>query len=166
MLIDAWEGFMEFSPLLNQTISMCRRHKADILLVEAKNIGQSIEQEIRRMFGGKEWSTLFSVPKGDKVARLISVQHMWSGDQVVDPKTGMKTWTGGVIWAPDKEWAQLVLDRVGSFPKGKRKGIVDTVSQAIKYLRDNGIILRPQEYDEERLEERRYRRQRGPAYDV
>lgn len=165
ILMDAWEGFMEFSRLLKQTSDMARKHKADILLVEAKNVGQAISQEVRRMFGRHELSVVEFNPKGDKVARLLSVQHLFSGDYVKDPKLG-EYWTGGMIWCPYKDWADLVMDRCERFPKDRRKGLVDTTSQAIEYLRKNGIILRKDEYDEEREEEMRYQKPRGVRYDV
>lgn len=172
MLIDAWEGFLEFDPLLQRTAEMCRAPngnpscKADILLVENKNISHPIMSEIRRQYGSREWSTIGFDPKGDKVARAIAIQHLFSGHQVVDQETGMKTWTGGCIWAPDTDWAQMVIDRAANFPRGKRKGIVDTVSQALRYLRDNGIILRTEEYDEEQTEAKTYRPRKKARYDV
>lgn len=172
MLIDAWEGRLEFDPLVQRTVLMCRAAngnanlKADILLVEAKNIGHPVMSEIRRLYSNREWATLPFNPMGDKVTRALSIQHMFSGVQNTDPVSGMKTWSGGQIWAPDTEWAQMTIDRCASFPKGKRKGIVDTTTQAIKYLRDNGIILRRDEYDAEKEEEMRYRKPKAPAYDV
>lgn len=165
MLIDAWEGFLEFSRLLDTTTKMCRKHKADVLLIEAKNVGQAVSQEARRIMSQREISVVEFNPKGDKVSRMVAIQHLFSGDKVVDPKLG-EIWTGGMIWAPDKEWAQLAIDRVASFPKGRRKGIPDTVSQAIEYLRKNGIILRRDEWEEERLEEMRYKKPQRAMYDV
>lgn len=172
MLIDAWEGFLEFDPLIRKVMEMCRAPNgnpscpADILLVEAKNIGHPVMTEVRRLMASRDISVQAFNPMGDKVTRAIAIQHMFSGTQVTDPETGMQSWTGGCIWAPDREWAQLVIDRCASFPRGKRKGIVDTTSQAIKYLRDAGVILRREEYDEEREEEKRYRKPARPRYDV
>lgn len=172
MLIDAWEGFLEFDPLLQRVAEMCRAPngnpscKADILLVENKNISHPVMSELRRAYGNKEWTTIPFDPKGDKVARALAIQHLFSGHQVTDAATGMKTWTGGNIWAPDTDWAQLVIDRNANFPKGKRKGITDTTSQALKYLRDGGVILRTEEYDDEITEERTYRKAPRPRYDV
>lgn len=172
MLIDAWEGFLEFDPLIQRTVKMCRAAngnpnlKADILLVEAKNIGHPVMTEVRRLMARREWQVLPFNPQGDKISRAIAIQHMFSGTYREDIDTGVKSWTGGTIWAPDTDWAQMVIDRCASFPKGKRKGIVDTVTQAIKFLRDAGIMLRTEESDDEKEEERRYKKPRKPAYDV
>ena len=172
MLIDAWEGFLEFAPLVEKTAKMCQmpngntQMKADYLLVEAKNIGHPVMTEIRRLYGTRQWQTLPFNPIGDKVTRAISIQHMFSGEHRLDLATGMRTWTGGCVWAPDTQWAQMVIDRCGSFPKGKRKGIVDTTSQAIKFLRDNAVLMTPEEYEDERTEELRYRKPLKPLYNV
>ena len=172
ILLDAWEGFLEFDPLIRRTLEMCRSPNgnpscsADILLVETKDIGYPVITEVRRLVGARELMVVGCNPTTDKVARAIAIQHMFSGMEVTDPVTGTKSWTGGCIWAPDTDWAQLAIDRAATFPRGKRKGLVDTISQAIKYLRDAGVILRQEEYNEEREEERRYVKQRGPRYDV
>jgi phage terminase large subunit-like protein len=69
-------------------------------------------------------------PKGDKVARAISVQGLFEEK---------------LISAPDTTWAQLLIDRCAQFPKGKRKDAVDSTTQALRYLRDQGLIRRRDE---------------------
>jgi hypothetical protein len=45
-----------------------------------------------------------------------------------------------------KQWADMVITQVGQFPKGKHDDLVDTVSMAMRHLRDTGSILRPEEW--------------------
>jgi phage terminase large subunit-like protein len=66
----------------------------------------------------------------DKVARLYSVQHLFSDL---------------IVHAPDKSWADMVITQTSVFPKGKHDDLVDTVSQAMKHLRDMGLLVRSQE---------------------
>jgi phage terminase large subunit-like protein len=45
--------------------------------------------------------------------------------------------SNGMIYAPDKEYADLVINQVCLFPVGKRDDFVDSTSMAIRWLRDN-----------------------------
>jgi predicted phage terminase large subunit-like protein len=166
MLIDAWEGKVEFSSLVEKVASIARKHKADAVLIEGKANGISVIQEIKRLYGQREWQTLQFDPTGDKMARLLSVQPQWSGSYYVPPGEIKGSWVGGVVFAPDKEWAQMVIDRVASFPRGKRKAIVDTTSQAIKWLRDRGWMLTREEHEIDQYEQNVFRKQSAPIYDV
>ena len=40
----------------------------------------------------------------------------------------------------------MVITQVGQFPKGKHDDLVDTVSMAIKHLRDIGVLIRGSEW--------------------
>jgi phage terminase large subunit-like protein len=66
----------------------------------------------------------------DKLARLYSVQHLFAE---------------GMIFAPNKQWAQMVINQVAVFPKGKHDDLVDTVSQALRHLREMGLLQRSAE---------------------
>lgn len=166
ILIDAWEGRLEISRLVAKIAEICRKRSADVLLIEAKSNGIDVINEIRRLYGRREWVTIPIDPKGDKVARLTSVQAQFSGDFKMNPATGTGTWHGGIVWAPDRDFAQMVIDRVAAFPKTPKKGIVDTVSQAVKWARDGGLILTAEEHDEDIAEDLAYKKPARPLYDV
>lgn len=125
--VHAWEDFLSINKLVMRVGNNCRKFKVDFLLIEAKASGISVGQEIRRLFQDASWSTILCPVKGDKVARAISVQGIF------EDKT---------ILAPDRVWAQLLIDRCASFPKGKRKDLVDSTTQALRWMRDNGFIKR------------------------
>lgn len=166
LLIDAWEGRLELNRLVQKIASICQARSADVCMIEAKSNGIDVISEIRRLYGRRSWMTIGIDPKGDKVARLLSVQPSFSGEFKMDPATGAGVWHGGVIWAPNKEFAQMVIDRVAAFPKARQKGIVDTVSQAVKWARDGGLILTREEHEEMVEEELAYRKPQRPLYDV
>jgi len=128
--ISAWEDFLSLNKLVMRVGNNCRKFKPDVLLIEAKASGISVAQEIQRLFRDAEWSTVLCPVKGDKVARAISVQGIFED---------------GTIYAPDRTWAQLLIDRCANFPKGKRKDLVDSTTQALRWLRDNGLIRRQDE---------------------
>ena len=54
-----------------------------------------------------------------------------------------------MVLAPIKQWAEMVIAQVGQFPKGKHDDLVDTVSMAMRHLRDTGAIIRGDEWQAE-----------------
>ena len=88
-------------------------------------------QELRRLFAHETYHVQMYDPKSiDKLGRLYSVQHIFSE---------------GMVYAPDKEWAELVIRQVATFPRGKHDDLVDTVSMALRHLRDLGLLTRSPE---------------------
>ena len=131
IMMHAWGDHLEFHALVEKVASDCRRFKVDVLLIENKASGISIAQELRRLYGHENFSVHLYDPKSlDKVARLYSVQHIFSE---------------GMVFAPNRTWAETVIKQVSSFPRGKRKDLVDTVSMALRRLRDMGMLVRNQE---------------------
>jgi predicted phage terminase large subunit-like protein len=135
MLMYAWQGRYELHDLVNKVSETCKKMKVDTLLIENKAAGHSVAQEIKRMYGFERFNVQMFDPKSqDKLARLYSVQHLFAE---------------GLVYAPNKSWAEMVILQVGQFPKGKHDDLVDTVSMAMRHLRDTGVILRPTEWQAE-----------------
>jgi len=102
--------------------------KVDVLRIENKAAGHSVAQEMLRLFGNEDFSVQMYDPKTlDKVARLYSVQHIFSE---------------GMVFSPDKDWVEMVIRQTSSFPRGKHDDLVDTVSMALKHWRDVGMFTR------------------------
>lgn len=168
MLLDAWEGRLELNRLVLRIAEMCKKHNADVCLIEGESNGIDVINEVRRLYGRRQWSTLQFDPKGDKAARLLSVQPLFSGDFRMEATTGSGDWQGGIVWAPDRDYAQLVIDRVSAFTGGRQKSLalVDTTSQALKWLRAQGHLLTREEHDDEVNEDLMYKKPTRPIYDV
>jgi predicted phage terminase large subunit-like protein len=118
----------------------CRRYKVNSLLIEAKASGLSAAQELRRLHGREGWSIIEVNPKGDKMARALAAQPFLAQ---------------GLIWAPDRAWADLVITEMSLFPHGKYDDLTDAMSQAIKFLRDSGVLQTAAEIKEQEAEENR-----------
>jgi predicted phage terminase large subunit-like protein len=118
----------------------CRRCKVNTLLIEAKASGLSAAQELRRLHGREGWAIIECNPKGDKMARALAAQPILAQ---------------GKIWAPDRAWADLVITEMSLFPHGKFDDFTDAMSQAIKFLRDSGILETSLEEKQRRDEEAR-----------
>jgi predicted phage terminase large subunit-like protein len=123
---------MELHELVKKVEETMRRFKVDKLLIENKAAGISVSQEIRRLYGHEDWAVQLVDPKGqDKLARLYSIQHLFAE---------------GMIYAPDRSWADMVINQTSVFPKGKHDDLVDTVSMGVRHLRELGLLVRNAEW--------------------
>lgn len=148
MLMSAWMERLELHDLVEKVAKSAKLLKIDKLLIENKAAGHSVAQEIRRLYGAEKFAVQLYDPKSaDKMARLYSVQHLFEE---------------GMIFAPDRSWADMVITQVGHFPKGRNDDIVDTVSQALRHLRDIGCLTRAPERMAE-LEDMKRHIGRSPA---
>lgn len=131
MLMTAWMERLEVHQLVKKVAKTCVDLKVDKVLIEAKAAGHSVAQEIRRLYGHENFAVqLFDPRSQDKLARLYSIQHLFAE---------------GLIYAPDKSWADMVITQVGVFPKGRNDDLVDTCSQALRHIRDLGLLQRAPE---------------------
>jgi predicted phage terminase large subunit-like protein len=132
MLMYAWAERLEFHDLVEKVQETMEGYGVEKLLIESKASGHSVAQEIRRLYGHEDFAVQLIDPKGyDKQARLYSIQHLFAE---------------GLIYAPDRQWAEAVINQAAQFPRGKHDDLVDTVSMALKYLRDTGLLVRGVEF--------------------
>lgn len=108
----------------------CSSLKVDRLLIEDKASGLPAIDELRNRYGRKDWAIEAVTPTKDKVARALAVQPTFSQQ---------------MVYAPAREWSELVIDEMSVFPKGRFDDITDSATQAVKWLRDRGML----ETDEE-----------------
>ena len=135
IMLHAWQGRYELHELIERVAESAKRFKIDKLLIENKAAGISVSQEIRRLYAGSNFAVqLMDTGAQDKMARLYAVQHLFSE---------------GMVFAPDRNWADMVITQCAAFPKGAHDDLVDTVSQALRYLRSTGLLQRSAEVQEE-----------------
>jgi predicted phage terminase large subunit-like protein len=96
--------------------------KPDFFVIEKKASGIVLHQELhRRGFPLIEYD-----PRGKKLERLQAASMLIKA---------------GRVWLPEgKEWADEVKDEVCSFPSTPHDDLTDTVSMAVIWMRDNGVI--------------------------
>jgi len=138
MLMYAWSDRLEFPELARKVAKTCKDWGVNKLLIEAKASGLSVAQELRRFHSDHTWSVQTVNPgRLDKVARAHVVAPLFEAG-MDDPDN-----PDGMIFAPDKSWADMVIDQCASFPRGKHDDLVDSVTQALSFLRDNGLLNMP-----------------------
>lgn len=135
MLVYAWQERLELRDLVERVRETMNDWGVHKLLVENKAAGHSVAQELRRVYGYDEFGVQLIDPKGqDKLARLYSVQHLFEE---------------GLIYAPDRSWADMVITQAEQFPKAAHDDLVDTTSMALRHLRELGLLVRGSEFTAE-----------------
>jgi predicted phage terminase large subunit-like protein len=127
ILMNAWRDRLAIHELVERTSLTCRRFKVDRLLIENKASGISVSQELRRLHAAEGYGVQLVDPKGgDKTARAYAIQHLFSAE---------------MIYAPDRDWADMVMTEMASFPRAPHDDLVDSVIQGLKHLRDAGLLI-------------------------
>lgn len=153
MLMHAWQERLELHDLVVKVAKTCKDMKVDKLLVEDKAAGHSVAQELRRLFGYENFAVqLFNPGAFDKLARLYSVQHLFAE---------------GMVYSPDRSWSDQVITQCATFPKAKHDDLTDTVSMALRHLRDIGMLTRPVEHQAELQSNMQHQgKPPGPLYGI
>jgi phage terminase large subunit-like protein len=49
----------------------------------------------------------------------------------------------GMVWAPDKPWADELIEEVAAFPNGEHDDLVDSMTQALMRYRQGNFVQLP-----------------------
>ena len=119
ILLHSIKGRFEFHELRELGQTLYSEFKPDSLIIEEKASGQSLIQEFRRA----GLPIIPYRPDRDKVARAYAIQPVLENMR---------------LWVPrNKKWATELVDEAISFPYGAHDDIVDTMVQAVLWVRDN-----------------------------
>lgn len=134
ILLNAFKARMEFPELKQRAQQEFKEWNPDTLIVEAKAAGSPLIFELRAM--GIPVQEYTPTKGNDKIARLNSVSDIFAS---------------GMVWVPNTNWAEELVEEVASFPSGEHDDMVDSMSQAlIRYRRGGFIRLESDEEDEPR----------------
>jgi predicted phage terminase large subunit-like protein len=137
MLMYAWQQRLEFHDLVEKVAKDCRRYNVQRLLIEGKASGMSVEQEIRRAYAREDFGVQVINPTLDKIARAHSIVYLF-----IDK----------MVWTLDPsviDWAGMAINECANFPKGTHDDMVDSVTQALGWLRLAGLAERRDEHSAE-----------------
>ena len=144
-MTGAWRERPTLQALGRRILDTARRRRLDVVVIENKAGAEWVKQELARLMAPGEFMIVLDDVKGDKVARLHSVSPLFEG---------------GVIYAPDTTWAEMVIAEVSQFPKGRWKDLTDTVSGSLGYLRRSNLIQLADEHAREEEELKKFRGRR------
>jgi len=151
ILMNAWRDRLAIHDLVNKVARTCKRYKVDHLLIESKAVGISVSQELRRLYATENFSVQLIDPKGDKVARAYAVQPLFANE---------------MVYAPDREWAEMTITEMASFPRAPHDDLTDSATMALKYLRDIGLLMHGSEVALGMGDDLAHRPQSKPLYPV
>ena len=134
ILLDAHKERLEFPELRKEALEQYKYWNPDTVIIEAKASGQPLTYELRKI--GIPVIN-FTPSKGqDKFSRVASVAPMFES---------------GIIWAPDEEFADEVIEECAPFPFGDHDDLVDSTTQALMRFRQGGFVVHPEDYKDEVL---------------
>lgn len=137
ILLNATKDRVEFPTLKKLVLEQYREYNPDTLIVEKKASGAPLIYELRAMgIPVQEYTPVRGTVSNpnNKVARLNSISDLFAS---------------GVVWTPDRNWAERVVDEVASFPAGEHDDYVDTTIMALMRFRQGGFIRLPSDEPEE-----------------
>lgn len=171
ILMDAWWDKLPLAQLVARVAELCFKHKVDYLLIEHKTRGRDTHDEIIRGYQNASWQTHLVKVDGSKRSRLEAVSRLFSGEVRRLPEPGspgkfIDTWAGGMIWAPNTSWAEETIDQCAEFPKAAHDDLADSTSQALLWVRRNGIVIRKVEHETQVNEKLKFRKSPGVPYAI
>lgn len=145
IMLYAWDAQVAYPELRKRAKVMDNEFHPDRHLIEKKASGQALLPDLRRA----GIAVYPYQPDRDKVARAYAIQSPLKG---------------GLIYAPNREWAMRVIDYCAAFPVGAPPSAdyTDTVTQAVLYLTNRWWVTHPDDGEEAKPTKRKT--QRVPAY--
>ena len=136
ILLDAQRGRWDFPELKEIAQDLYTEFDPDMVLIEQKASGMPLTQELRRMGVPV---TPFTPSRGaDKFTRMNACAPVFES---------------GMVWRPDMNFAEEVVEECASFPNGEHDDLADSMTQAILRFRQGGFIITPSDYDEDEYRE-------------
>ena len=114
ILLDAKKGRYDFPELKQVAFEQWKYWDPDTVIVEAKASGQPLTDELRKM--GIPVVNFTPSKGNDKHTRVNSVAPLFES---------------GMIYAPNQEFAEEVIEECAAFPFGDHDDLVDSTTQAI-----------------------------------
>ena len=127
ILLNSIKKRMEFPELKALAMEEYAKWEPDSFIVEKKNSGTALYQEMRRMgLPVQEYTPHRG--SGDKLARLNSVSDIVSSE---------------LVWVPSTRWAEEVVEEIAGFPFMSHDALVDSTVMALMRFRQGGFIRLP-----------------------
>jgi predicted phage terminase large subunit-like protein len=145
VLINAHKDRMEFPTLKRVVVEQYDEYQPDMLIVEKKASGAPLIYELRAMgIPVQDYTPVRGTTNNpnNKMARLNSISDIFAS---------------GVVWAPEKRWAEEVIDEIASFPSGEHDDYVDSTIMALMRFRQGGFLRLPSDQADEPVDYKRRR---------
>ena len=123
VLMDARRGRWNFPELKGVAGEEYEYWEPDMVIVEAKASGMPLTDELRR--AGVPVMNYTPAKGRDKVTRMHTVAPLFEA---------------GMVWAPEKGFADEVIEECAAFPNGDYDDYVDSMTMALIRFRQGGFV--------------------------
>lgn len=123
ILLSAIKDRMEFPELKKFALSHYKKWEPDALIVEGKAAGMPLIFELRAV--GVPVQEYTPSRGNDKIARVNAVADLFAS---------------GIVWRPQRKYAEEVVEEFASFPSGEHDDLVDSSTQALIRFRQGGFV--------------------------
>jgi len=132
ILLDAQKGRWDFPELKEIAMREYTYWECDMVLIEAKASGTPLTQELRRI--GIPVVNYSPTRGHDKHSRMHSVAPIFES---------------GMVYAPNKTFAEDMIEECASFPFGANDDLCDTMTQALMRFREGGFVSLANDYEDQ-----------------
>jgi len=137
ILLDSIKDRFEFPELRRQALEQYQYWQPDMVIVEQKASGTPLTHELRQM----------DIP-------VMTFTPSRGNDKHVRVNSCAPLFEAGIIWAPDRKFAEEVIEECASFPYGDHDDLVDSMTMAVMRFRQGGFLPHPEDYEDEKSEPR------------
>ena len=138
MLIDCWSEYLQYPDLRPKVIEDYTSvygeedegKRVDLVLVEDKSAGISLIQDLQR---ANVFVRAYNPGRADKLQRLNIVSNIIAAERVYVPESSKRK---GEI----RDWVEPFMSQICSFPESTHDDYVDSMTQALRYLRDANFL--------------------------
>jgi predicted phage terminase large subunit-like protein len=126
ILLESKKGRWDFPELKAMALEQYKYWDPETVIIEAKASGTPLTQELRNM--GIPVVNFTPSRGNDKVTRVHSIAPLLEA---------------GMIWVPDEQWAQELIEECAAFPYGEHDDLVDSTTQALMRYRQGNFVQLP-----------------------
>jgi len=131
ILLDVVKDRFEFPELRRKAKEQYDYWEPETVIVEAKASGLPLTYELRKM--GIPVINFTPSRGNDKHTRVNAVAPLFEA---------------GMVWYPDRKFAEEVIEECAAFPLGEHDDLVDSMTQAVMRFRQGGFVEHPEDYDD------------------
>ena len=138
ILLDSVKDRFDFPELRREALEQYKYWQPDMVIVEQKASGTPLTHELRNM----------DIP-------VMTFTPSRGNDKHVRVNSCAPLFEAGLIWAPDEQFAEEMIEECASFPYGDHDDLVDSMTMAVMRFRQGGFLPHPEDYEDEKIEPRR-----------
>jgi len=128
MILEMWRDHVPYPTLRRLAKESYLEWQPDAVLIEKKASGQSLIQDLR-------------------MANIPCIEYSPDRDKVARAHSSSALLESGMVWHPNRRWADTLIEKCAIFPAGDGADLVDTCTQAWIRLRNMWLLPHPEDDD-------------------